>query len=167
MIHHWLLIRWLEKNKDPLNDSVVDVMKNAPNQTLPIVFKVIFLHLFLNTVVERIYKVNIFFLTFPFSRTSPATLWRRNKSLARKRRVAARRLTHFLWSLKSLEIFGNSTSINKAVVDILIQKWRMLNNQLQFFMNDQTCICQRYQYVSQMSWKWYKKIYLKYFETQP
>ena len=36
-------------------------MKNAPNQTLPIVFKVIFLHLFLNTVVERIYKVNIFF----------------------------------------------------------------------------------------------------------
>ena len=54
------MIRWLEKNKDPLNDSVVDVMKNAPNQTLPIVFKVIFLHLFSNTVVERIYEMNIF-----------------------------------------------------------------------------------------------------------
>ena len=34
------LTNWLEKNKDPLNDSVVDVMKNAPNPTLPIVFKV-------------------------------------------------------------------------------------------------------------------------------
>ena len=54
------MIRWLEKNKDPLNDSVVDVMKNAPNQTLPIVFKVIFLHLFSNTVVERIYEMNFF-----------------------------------------------------------------------------------------------------------
>merc|ERR1719376_1483322 len=33
------LTGWLEKNKDPLNDSVIDVMKNAPNATLPIVFK--------------------------------------------------------------------------------------------------------------------------------
>merc|ERR1719295_2483649 len=33
------LTNWLEKNKDPLNDSVVDIMKNAPNATLPIVFK--------------------------------------------------------------------------------------------------------------------------------
>jgi len=33
------LTGWLEKNKDPLNDSVVEIMKNCSNATLPIVFK--------------------------------------------------------------------------------------------------------------------------------
>ena len=33
------LTGWLEKNKDPLNDSIVDLMKNCPNKTLQIVFK--------------------------------------------------------------------------------------------------------------------------------
>merc|ERR1719167_1228236 len=33
------LTGWLEKNKDPLNDSVVEIMKNSSNATLPIVFK--------------------------------------------------------------------------------------------------------------------------------
>ena len=33
------LTGWLEKNKDPLNDSVIDLMKNSSNATLPIVFK--------------------------------------------------------------------------------------------------------------------------------
>ena len=33
------LTGWLEKNKDPLNDSVVDQMKNCKNALLPIVFK--------------------------------------------------------------------------------------------------------------------------------
>ena len=33
------LTGWLEKNKDPLNDSIVDMMKNCPNKTLTIVFK--------------------------------------------------------------------------------------------------------------------------------
>ena len=34
------LTGWLEKNKDPLNDSVVQMMKDCPNKTLQIVFKV-------------------------------------------------------------------------------------------------------------------------------
>jgi len=33
------LTGWLEKNKDPLNDSVVEIMKTCKNKTLPIVFK--------------------------------------------------------------------------------------------------------------------------------
>ena len=33
------LTNWLEKNKDPLNDSVVDLMKNCKNALMPIVFK--------------------------------------------------------------------------------------------------------------------------------
>ena len=33
------LTNWLEKNKDPVNDSVVDLMKNSPNKTLQIVLK--------------------------------------------------------------------------------------------------------------------------------
>merc|ERR1711962_342037 len=33
------LTGWLEKNKDPLNDSVVEIMKHSSNSTLPIVFK--------------------------------------------------------------------------------------------------------------------------------
>jgi myosin heavy subunit len=36
------LTSWLEKNKDPLNDSVVQQMKDSPNKTLQIVFKVNF-----------------------------------------------------------------------------------------------------------------------------
>ena len=33
------LTGWLEKNKDPLNDSVVEQMKTCKNALLPIVFK--------------------------------------------------------------------------------------------------------------------------------
>ena len=39
-IVNYNLTNWLEKNKDPLNDSVVDLMKNSANSTLAIVFKV-------------------------------------------------------------------------------------------------------------------------------
>ena len=33
------LTGWLEKNKDPLNDSVIDLMKNCSNKSLVVVFK--------------------------------------------------------------------------------------------------------------------------------
>jgi len=33
------ITNWLEKNKDPVNDSVIDVMKNCPNETLRVVLK--------------------------------------------------------------------------------------------------------------------------------
>ena len=101
------LTNWLEKNKDPLNDSVVDVMKNAPNPTLPIVFKVSIK--ITNTTfhkeqpwtnLSRKITNTSFHKEQPWSnlcRTWPATLWRRNKNLGRRRKAAARRSEHKLY----------------------------------------------------------------------
>ena len=97
------LTNWLEKNKDPLNDSVVDVMKNAPNPTLPIVFK-----------VSRKITNTSFHKEQPWSnlcRTWPATLWRRNKNLGRRRKAAARRWEHKLISFTPVCVLARQSKL--------------------------------------------------------
>ena len=67
------LTSWLEKNKDPLNDSVIDLMKNCGNSTLPIVFKVALSSLFSFCPIFQ-------------PRTWLDTLWTKTRPQGRRRR---------------------------------------------------------------------------------